>query len=192
MLKKQCGHPFILVVYSICHALTAEQLLSVAAQRATCTSDGIAKICQNLQDMSKAGPLTDAQVRICKFRSSHLQATQAMLWPRDASSPRRLKVAYVSEHFHNQATSFLWQGMFRLHNYRKYDVQCFSVAQETMHHTSQLRTRMIRECGKFVDLDGQGMLQAALEINTEGIHIALGTVVNFDILDRNDVFALMP
>jgi predicted O-linked N-acetylglucosamine transferase (SPINDLY family) len=181
----------MLVVYSICHPLTAEQLLSVAAQRATCTSNSVASICQKLQtaEAEQRVVLTDAQLRLCRFRLLH---PQTVVVKHGATSSRRLKVAYVSEHFHNQATSFLWQGMFRLHNYRKYDVQCFSVAQEAMDHASQLRTRMIRECGKFVDLDGQGMLQAALEINTEGIHIALGTVVNFDILDRNDVFALMP
>ncbi len=132
-------------------------------------------------------------LRVARAHSDFLTTTAAVVREGVAAAPKpsrdgRITIGYVSSDFRNHAVGQLIHALFALHDRAAFRVHAYSTRAAD---DSVYRRRIKAGCEKFVDLQGEGAIQAARRIRQDGVDI-LVDLNGHTAWNRLDVLALRP
>ncbi len=100
----------------------------------------------------------------------------------------RIRVAYLSGDFRNNAVGHQMAGFFASHDRQRFEVHAYSWGVDD---GSQWRQRIVAGCERFLDIRGESFEHSAARIARDGIDI-LVNLSGYGGGNRNEIFALRP
>ncbi len=100
----------------------------------------------------------------------------------------RVRIAYLSGDFRNNAVGHQMAGMFGCHNRERFEVHAYSWGSDD---GSEWRRRIESGCDCFVDIRGESFEQSAARIARDGMDI-LVSLSGYGGGSRNEIFAMRP
>jgi len=89
---------------------------------------------------------------------------------RDKSQKRKIRIAYLSNDFHDHPTAHLMAGMFRSHDHDDFYVSAYAYDQDD---SSEYRALIRSHCDNFVDISKLGFEEAAARIHADRMDILI-------------------
>lgn len=83
------------------------------------------------------------------FGKTWFEQPREMLWKGECYQHERIRVAYLSAHFHVHATSLLMAGLFELHDKSRFETVAISYGPDSR---DQLRERLLGSFDHFIDV----------------------------------------
>jgi predicted O-linked N-acetylglucosamine transferase (SPINDLY family) len=137
----------------------------------------------------------EQRLAVARSHSDVLARQAAPLRQRLAFQPRpsrgpteRLRIGYLSGEFRDHAVSHLLQGVFGLHDRRRFEVFAYSFGPDD---GSSYRQRIVRDCDHFRDLRESSQTDAARRIYEDDLHV-LVDLQGYIGLPRMSLLALRP
>lgn len=109
------------------------------------------------------------------------------LRPQDRNRAK-IRIAYLSGDFRNNAVGHQMAGMFELHDRARFEVCAYSWGLDD---GSEWRQRIAAGCDRFVDIRGESFEQSAARIARDGMDI-LVNLSGYGGGNRNEIFAQRP
>lgn len=97
-------------------------------------------------------------------------------------------IGYLSNNFKNHPTAHLVQGMFQLHDRKRFTVHCYSYGKDD---SSAYREKIKSTCDRFVDISTHSHIAAAQQIYDEKVDI-LVDLVGYMKANRLSIPAMRP
>ena len=124
----------------------------------------------------------------CAKRIVADQQTHPPVWRGEVYSHDRIRVAYLSNNFHESAMTYLLAGMFERHNKSRFEVSAISFGPE---RNSPMRHRLKNAFENFVDVHRSSDQEIAEFLRRNEIDIAVD-LMGFTADNRLNVFARRP
>lgn len=100
----------------------------------------------------------------------------------------RLRIGYLSGHFHNMATACLIAELFELHDRSRFEIFGDSYGPDD---GSPIRQRLLRACDRFVEIASAEVAAAARQIFADGVDV-LVDLMGYLAFARPEILALRP
>ncbi len=133
-------------------------------------------------------PSTPADQLQCAKRFVHDQPHHPPIWRGEIYSHDRVRIAYLSNNFHESAMTYLLAGMFEAHDRSRFEVTALSLGPD---RDSPMRRRLKNGFERFVDVRGSSDQEIADLIRRNEIDIAVD-LLGFTADNRLNVFARRP
>jgi predicted O-linked N-acetylglucosamine transferase (SPINDLY family) len=133
-------------------------------------------------------PSTPADQLQCAKRFVHDQPHHPPIWRGEIYSHDRVRIAYLSNNFHESAMTYLLAGMFEAHDRSRFEVTALSFGPD---RDSPMRHRLKRAFERFVDVHGSGDREIAELMRRNEIDIAVD-LMGFTADNRLNIFARRP
>ncbi|MGE0086139.1 MAG: tetratricopeptide repeat protein [Desulfococcaceae bacterium] len=88
--------------------------------------------------------------------------------PRQRAGKKKIRVAYLSNDFHNHATAHLMRTFFGLHDRKKFEIFAYSYGKDDGSH---YRKQIEKDCDRFVDIYDRNHMESAQSIHADQIDI---------------------
>ena len=133
-------------------------------------------------------PSTPADQLQCARRYVQEQPAVAQIWRGEIYAHDRIRIAYLSNNFHESAMTYLLAGMFEQHDRSRFEVTALSFGPE---RNSPMRRRLTAAFERFIDVRQNSDQEIAELMRRDEIDIAVD-LMGFTADSRLGIFARRP
>ncbi|MFM9967352.1 MAG: tetratricopeptide repeat protein [Burkholderiales bacterium] len=133
-------------------------------------------------------PMAVAADNAAMLRSRHGFAREQIQRLRPQTKNAKIRLAYLSGDFRNNAVGHQIAGMFDHHERNRFEIVAYSWGRDD---ASSWRRRIEAGCDRFVDISAESFEQSASRIARDGVDIMVN-LSGYGGGNRNEIFAMRP